>query len=165
MEFIFKYFWAIALVVAIANTFVLKRQIRQRIEQDPELESGYYTLIKGFTLFSILPWLVIGIGILTGKVENMFQYFIRPDFSNEAVIAFWVTIAGLVILCGFWIFFNGGAEMLERHPGFIRFYYFGKHYDRLTSNQVKLTWLGAVIIFAVMLYLFWSNNFPLPPTE
>lgn len=165
MEFLFKYFWAIAIAIAILNIFLLKRQMNQRIEQDPELESGYDTLINGFAIFMTLPWLVMGFGILTGKTENMFQYLLRPDFNNTAIVAFWVTVVALMLLSGFWIFFNGGAETLEKHPGFVKANMLGKQYDRLTSNQIKLTWLGSVIVFAVILYFIWGNHIPFPPVK
>ncbi len=115
-NYIFNYFWVIALIVTLLNAVIFKFRSRKYIEKNPKLKNSYGRLIKGFTFWNCLPWIVMSFGPLTGHVTNLFEYF-RPMDGNPYVLAFIATIVLEWILLVHWIFFRGGAETICQHPG------------------------------------------------
>ena len=118
-NFFSRYFWVIGIVFAVVNTAIKWVQLRPRMKESPELASGYIILLRGFLLMFALPWIPMGIGILWGNVPTIW-HFLYPSSGNSYVLAWWV-----VYWCGngalaYWILFNGGAQMLVSHPGFLR---------------------------------------------
>jgi hypothetical protein len=116
VEFLFRHFWLGFVLVTFVNGRAWWNRAQNRIRSNPELESGYRRLYRGYLLWSNLPWLVMGLGILSGQVPSIFD-FLRPAEGNAFVLGWWGLMAGLLCLGTYWIFVGGGAEMLERHPG------------------------------------------------
>ena len=65
-----KYFWIMFIVVTFANAIMMKIRAKKKIERDPSLKSGYDTIFKGFILWGIIPWVVMGAGVLTGPQDG-----------------------------------------------------------------------------------------------
>lgn len=118
-EFLFRYFWIAFIVSTVINAFMLRRRSREYIERDPQLEEGYRALFKGYLIYGNIPWVIMGIGILQGSVNSIFSYF-HPAQLNPAVLTFHASIIVLWLLSVRWIYFKGGAELLERHPGLLK---------------------------------------------
>jgi len=116
MPIIGKTFWLIAIVMTFANAYILWSRSRAEVFLNPELKPGYDQLLKGYLIFLNLPWLVMGLGILVGGTETVFDYF-DPGSGNPYVLAFHATLIILWALCIFWLYFSGGAEFLVRHRG------------------------------------------------
>ncbi len=114
-NFIFDYFWGLAIGVTIFNAFYLKLRSQKIIAAQPELREGYDNLFKGYLTFMNVPWVVMGIGVLFGGVPGT-SYF-RPRDGIIFVLAFHTSIVILWMLAIWWLYFNGGAESLVKYPG------------------------------------------------
>ncbi len=153
-EIFSKWFWLLAIGVTFLNGGIFWVQSRKEVKESPELEDGYRTLIKGFVMWTNIPWVVMGIGCLVGGVPSVFHYF-RPRDGNLWVLAFFASVVLLWLLGTFWLFFRGGAEMLAKHPGFF-------HPPVRNPRLIKLFWFvclaGGVLGVVVMVTL----DIPLP---
>lgn len=136
-DFLTRYFWVIGLVLGVVNTAIKWVQLRPRMQASPELAPGYITLLRGFWLISTVPWLSMGIGILWGNVPTMWHFF-YPSSGDPFVIAWWVIYWGWVSILAYWVLFNGGAQMLVSHPGFLR------------GNPKNPKWLKLGLLVALM---------------
>lgn len=155
MELLFRHFW----IVFVAATFVNQRawwnRVQNRLRSNPDLEPGYRRLYRGSLFWTNLPWLAMGVGILSGQVPSMFD-FLRPSEGNVFVLAWWGLMAAILSLGTWWIFFAGGAETLERHPGVYMV-------PPWPASKLRIFWLGAVawsVAVATLLFL----GFPGAPT-
>ncbi len=135
-ERLFDYFWLLAILTNVLNTIIIWVKTRPYVKQKPELAPGYSTLIRGFFFWVNVPWVVMGAGFLFGKVPSIGAFF-EPQLQNSFVLAWWGTMFLLYGLGTYWILWNGGAEMLVKHPGFLR---------QTPSNPkiIKLFWLLAL---------------------
>lgn len=114
---IFKHAWFLFLVVHCANGAIWWSRARPYIAQNPALEPGYRKLIRGWLIYGSVPWLIMGAGILSGNVHSIFHYF-NPR-NGAFVIAYYVSVVALWVLCFYWLFFRRGAEELIAHPGML----------------------------------------------
>lgn len=132
-EHLYNYFWLLAILTTVLNTVIIWFKTRPYVKQKPELAPGYNTLLKGFFFWSNVPWVVMGTGLLFGNVPSI-EAFFEPQWQNSFVMAWWGTMALLYSLGTYWILWNGGAEMLVKHPGFLR--------GNLKNPKIiKLVWL------------------------
>lgn len=111
-----KTFWLIAIAMNIFNAYVLRSRSKREIARNPELKAGYDRLIRGYSIYMSLPWLIMGIGIMSGATQGVFDY-LNPRAGNPYVISFHVFIIALWAAFIFWIYFRNGAELLASHPG------------------------------------------------
>ena len=136
------------------NAGIYRFKAQRHIKDNPELEEGYNTLIKGFALWGNIPWVVMGIGMVFGRVQTIFHFF-RPKDGNPFVIAFFISVIALWILGTYWLFFQGGAQRIVDHPG-------------IFNLNTKRTWVvklycilclaGGIMGVTMML----TQNVPLP---
>jgi hypothetical protein len=134
---LFKYIWILFILVSLFNVYQLKNKFRPYIDEKPEREPGYNLILKNYLIYSLIPWIIIGIGNLSGRTSNVFDYF-QPAKLNPYVLAFHVSIIVIWLLVVRFIFFNNGAEFLENHPGVIQFRVAGRTKDNLSQNTIKL---------------------------
>ena len=87
MSAIFNHFWIMFIVVTVANGLIWKSRSKKYIAENPELQEGYDSLIKGWFIFGNIPWIIMGIGMLTGMTKNIFE-FSNPRQMNPIVIVF-----------------------------------------------------------------------------
>ncbi|NVJ61537.1 MAG: hypothetical protein HWE27_14170 [Gammaproteobacteria bacterium] len=158
MKLILEHIWVAFILATIINALIAKLRAKDMIKNDPSLESGYNKLFWGMIIYTNIPWIIMGVGNLTGYTNYIFEYF-HPRTLNLAVLAFHGSILILWLLSIYWVYFNHGAEMIERHPGFFRISGPTGSFD-VTAKQVKLflplLLLGGVIVFAAM----WLDAFP-----
>jgi len=156
MEFIFNNFWIMFIVVTFLNAFILKKQTKKYIIEKPEREEGYNKLFKGFLILGNIPWIIMGIGILTGNVENMFMYFcvkcpgIYIKMFYTSVILIW--LFGII-----WVLFKDGAQFLENHPGFFRMKGFGTT-QNLTAKQIRIIFILFAVFGTIGFTMFFFFN-------
>jgi hypothetical protein len=91
IEFAFKNFWLLAIIVTLINAYYFKVRARPLIRDNPDLEEGYNKVFWGTIIFLGLPWLVMGFGMTLGGIPTVFHFF-RPRDGNPYVIAFHLTI-------------------------------------------------------------------------
>lgn len=152
-DFLSRYFWAIGLGVTGLNIAIKWIQLKPRMREAPELIPGYVALLRGFALISLVIWLPMGIGIWFGKVPTIW-HFLYPNSGNPYVLAWWVLYWGVIGAVTYWILFRGGAQMLVRHPGFLR----GNPKNPTVIKAVMLLALSCAAIATVLMF-----NQPLPP--
>jgi len=111
-----KYFWLIAIAVTGLNAYLIKFYSIKYVKENPELSDGYKKLFRSYLLWLNIPWVVMGVGCVIGKVPSVWHFF-RPRDGNPYVLAWFGSTFILWILYIYWLFFKGGAVMLSKHPG------------------------------------------------
>ena len=133
---IFRYFWIPFIAVTILSGFIGKYRSKKYILKNPELAKGYNKYFNGYMIFGNIPWLIIMIGNLSGITQSFFEY-LDPKSLNPIVLLFHFYIIVLWILGIIWIYFKGGAEFIEMHPGLVQRSSFSGN-TNVTAKQVKL---------------------------
>jgi hypothetical protein len=156
MSAIVQHFWIVFILGIVANGLTWKWRSKKYIAENPGLQEGYDRLIKGYLIFGNIPWVIMGIGLVTGMTKSMSDFF-NPGQLNPIVIAFLLVLIVEWMLGIYWIFFNGGAETLVKHPGL--FTSSAKGNEKFETMKVKLLWivaiLGGLLGIAVMI---WKMN-------
>ena len=116
---LFKHIWVFFIVATFVNAAIWWRRGREYRQRDPSLTEDYRSLIRGFVTWGNVPWLIMGVGILFGRVPTVFHYF-NPRSPNPFVTAFFASIVFLWIVGTYWLFARRGAERLVRCPGLVR---------------------------------------------
>jgi hypothetical protein len=88
MPIIEKTFWLIAIAITFANAYLLWSRSKVEVERHPELRAGYGRLLRGYLIFLNLPWLVMGLGILVGGAETVFDYYLILDQETSSSLRF-----------------------------------------------------------------------------
>jgi len=148
------------IVVTVANGLIWKSKLKKYIAENPELQEVYDSLIKGWLIYGNIPWVVMGVGMLTGLTKNMFEFF-NPREMNPIVIIFFLVIIIEWILSVKWIFFNGGAEKLVKHPGM--FTQTEKGNEKFETMKIKLLCVAGIIggIVGNSIVMMWKMNIPI----
>lgn len=136
MELVFRHFWIAFVIVTFVNLRTRWSQVQRRIRSQPDLEQGYRRLYYGYMCLANLPWLAMGFGCLSGAVPSVIDY-LRPSEGNSFVLAWWGLMGAALVFSTYWMLFGGGAEMLERHPGFFMV-------PEWTASKLRMFWLGTV---------------------
>jgi hypothetical protein len=156
MNILFQHTWIFFIGITVLNAIILKYRSKKYIEQNPELEDGYNSYIKGFLIFSNIPWLVMMIGDLGGFTKSAFD-FLTPHTMNPIVLVFHLSIFVLWILLAWWVYFRNGAEFLATHPGLLNNNSLSSN-GSYSVNQIKwivpFILLGGVTGFIMM----WFTN-------
>jgi len=149
-----KYFWVLCILVMCVNALVFKVRSRKYIQENPDLEDGYSTLIRGFLIWGNIPWLFMGIGVTFGNIPSIYHCF-RPQDGNPFVQAFFGSILFIWLMGSYWLFFRNGAEMLIKHPGFFR--------TKLESPwMIKIYWILCLVGGVVGVVLMWNQDVQVP---
>ena len=156
MEIIFEHFWLVFIIVIFVNAFIMRKRADSYIEINPELKSGYDKLFKNFLIFANIPWLIMGIGDLTGFTNGVFE-FLMPRQLNPIVLIFHASIITLWGLGSYWIYIKDGAEFLAKHPGFLNTGEPSKT-DKVNKNTVKFMWTLIVLGGIIGEILMWNMN-------
>ena len=155
MPFVFKHTWILFMAVVVANGLIFKVRSRAYIESDPDLKPGYDKLIRGWLIYVNLPWAVMAIGDLTGMTNGTFDYF-RPRLLNPVVLIFHLTVVVIWALGCKWIYVDGGANSLARHPGFV----IGGRGEVTSPLKIKVLWGIGVLAGIVAMSSMWLYDVP-----
>lgn len=120
LEILISYFWLIAIIINGVNAVIAWIRSQQYVQKKPALRSGYVKLILSIFLCLNIPWIVMGLGLTSGSVSNFANYF-YPRYGNPFILAYWASILGLIFVYNTWIWFAGGAEILIKYPGILKF--------------------------------------------
>jgi hypothetical protein len=153
-NFLTKWFWVVCIIVTFLNAAAYRFRARRQIQANPELEGGYRTLIRGFVLWGILPWVIMGVGTVFGGVPSVL-YFFRPRDGNPFVLAFFASVFLEWILVTYWLLYRGGAQMLVTHPGLL-------NVNLKTPRSVVLCWFLSLACGIIAVILMFANQYPLP---
>lgn len=154
-----KHFWVAFIFVTFLNAVILKRRAKEYADKNPMLEEGYNKMFLYYITIGNVPWIIMGLGMLTGYTETIIDYF-RPRDMNPIVLLF--HLSTIIILCVFdyWIFFRNGAEFLSRHPGLFNSNSFFVKNERLTAKQIKMLFGLLTIPGFLALLLMWTSIVP-----
>ena len=148
------HFWLFAIAGTFFQVFQTKKRIKKYIQAKPELEPGYNSLLRGMFFWFNVPWVVMGIGMLSGRVPTMLHFF-RPRDGNPFVSAWFATVIALWLLGTFWLVAKKGAEKLVEYPGFLTT-------EVKTPKQVLVTWFLSLLGGIVGVVMMWVMNVPIP---
>lgn len=157
MNLLSQYFWIFLIFINSLNAFNFKKRSKINISQNPALEEGYDNITKGWLIFGNIPWLIMGIGILTGVTNNIWDYF-SPKLMNPAVLFFHITIISFWIIGSFWIYVKDGAVFLARHPGLLNFKTPFSSKEITSAVTVKIIWALVMLGGIGGMILMWTNN-------
>jgi hypothetical protein len=132
-EVVFQHAWLLFVLFTCGLAGVWWFRGRKYRQAQPELTEGYRDLVKGLLLWGNVPWILMGILILTGKVGSVFDF--HDLRTGNPYIWLWNGVL-YVLVWGFgtnWVF-HGGAEALVEHPGLLDF-------KRTTPRVIKVWWL------------------------
>jgi hypothetical protein len=161
LDLISKYFWLVAILVTGINWAMFRKRAQPYIEANRDLTEGYGALFRGYLFWLNIPWVVMGVGCISGGVPSVWHY-LRPRDGNLYVLAWFASVFFLWVFGTFWIFFRGGAETLARHPGAIEFTYGFKRKDITQPAIIKTLWILALTGGIVGVALMWSTDIPTP---
>lgn len=152
-EVFFRWFWVVGLISTAVNAVIYRHRANEDIRKHPERAEGYRRLIRGFVVWFSLPWIVIGMTTLTGAVQSVDELF---GTEHPAALLLQVLAVGYWIMMIRWVFFEKGAETLERHPAMLR---------RGFSNAglIKLWAVVSVVGGCIGLAMIWTGQIPSVP--
>jgi cell division protein FtsX len=154
VEVVFDYAWIAFMLATVANAALWWVRSRPYRQAEPELEDSYRSLIRGFLVWGNVPWIVMGLGILTGEVASFFDYF-NPRDGGSYVHMWFGSIALLWVLGTDWIFRQNGAEVLVRHPGLARVPF-------RSAASVRMVWLLCVLAGVAGMVMLYSTEIQIP---
>lgn len=146
--------WLFFIVLMIINGINWKSKSQKHINENPELKKGRDKLFKGWLLYSNIPWVLMGFGMLTGITKDLKDYVITEEL-NLFVIFYFAVLFIIDILGTRWMFFKGGAESLVQH-GFIASAEKGK--EKSEVLKMKGMWVLVVLSGLGGLYSMFNNS-------
>ena len=147
-----KYFWIVFILITFLNVFFMKKSSKEAIAKKPLLEKSYNQIFKAMLTWGNLPWIVMGVGILTHHVPTMFHYF-RPQDQNLYVLAFFISILIIYIQLAYWILFKKGGEILLEHGSFSK-------YGDIPPLLIKILAVVNLVFFFVFITILYKMDFP-----
>jgi hypothetical protein len=156
---LFKHFWIAFILVTILNAVILKRRAKEYIDKDPMLEEGYNKVFLYYITIGNVPWIIMGLGMLTGYTETIIDYF-RPRDMNPMVLLFHLSTIIILFALDYWIFFRNGAEFLSRHPGLFNSNSLFAKNESVTAKQIKVMFGILNIPGFLALLLMWTSDVP-----
>ena len=114
MSFLVRHLWAVAVVVVAINHLMGLKQLRAVAANDPVVQAKCERLLIGSTLFQLVPWIILGVGILAGSIDSVFAAF-SSQTDNPYVTAVWLFAIAGSALVSLWILFAGGAVFVSRY--------------------------------------------------
>ena len=111
---LFQYFWIFIVFVIAANGVVWRIAARDRINADPLLRKPLNRLYGGFVFWLSLPFLMMGLSIISGGVDNVLDY-LTADIGNPHILGLYALIFAEDALFIYWVFFRRGDHFLALH--------------------------------------------------
>ena len=145
-------FWIIAIVVTCINFLMFKDKVKGYVKQNPELDIDYEKLFQHYFFWFNVPWIIMGIGLITRGVPSITDYF-RPQDGNPFVLVWYISIFSLWTVGTYWLLFKGGAEMLTAYPGALK----GKVTNPIL---IKILWVICIIWGIAAVIFLYNNDIP-----
>jgi hypothetical protein len=154
-----RYFWLIALAFSAFN-YLRARGDFLRSEAVEQATSGEHALyLKRFAFGGALPWVVMGVGQLTGTAPTVWHYF-RPQDGNPFVLAWLAVCFAVTCIYAWWVLAAGGAQKVR---DFNLLAAMGQRSSKPPSLfSVKALAAIGPLFFPVWVFLAISLNAPLP---
>jgi hypothetical protein len=154
-----RYFWLICLGISYFNYVFARNRIGQSgLPFTPHAVEAH-RLLRLFAMMGAVPWLVMGLGVLTGYTPSVWYYF-RPQDLNPFVIAWVGLMFVMAVWFAGWVLVFGGAAK-------VRDYNLMSAIGMRSKNPLPL-WLirlyaaASPFFVIVWIYLVSSMNAPIP---
>ena len=157
-----RYFWLVCIVITLVN-------YRKALGQAPAVgvgpdgrgpDAGLRALyLRRAALFGVLPWIVMGAGILAGGVRDVWAYF-RPQDADPWVLAWFATLLALALANAAWVFLADGARKVRQYDLFAM----GRRPGGKPMPELLIKALAALGPFWILVWMFVVStmNVPLP---
>jgi len=156
-NFVSRNFWLLALCFALFNFVVANRAASRQATEASAFEATAY--VRKFALAGAVPWVIMGVGQMTGATPTVWHYF-RPQDGNPFVLGWLASIFVLSCAFAWWALFANGAEVVAKYNLMA---VLGQHGANAPSvRSIKLFSLFGVLFFPVWVYMVISMNLPLP---
>ena len=145
--------WIMMIAVMVFNIQSWWHSIKDKRKNFPERESGYRFLYKRYMFWSTLPGILMGVGIISGKVENAWE-FLHSSNENTFVSFYFLFLIIALLVFLHWIWARDGAKFLEKHPG--------SYFIKAAWSASKIRWwcLGLVAWNLFFLIFFYVSESP-----
>jgi hypothetical protein len=152
-----EYFWLLALVFGVINYRKALSTSAMAATSNQTNEAESY--LKRFAIGANVPWVVMGIGQVSGYTPTVWYYF-RPQDGNPFVIAWLAVILLTTSLYSYWVLFAGGAQKVLDYNLMSAV---GQHKAKLQSlRSIKLFAAFGPLFLPFWVYLAASMDVPLP---
>jgi len=146
-------FWLIALGISLINYVMGRRRITAAVGQNPNRLGETLGLFGRLSLFSNLPWRVMGWGVLFGSVPSVFSYFRLQD-RNTYVIDWYASLMLLSVSNALWVMLGDGARRLRELQAFGAFGA-GRKTSAMPDWAIKV--LAILGPFFILFWLYWMR--------
>lgn len=147
--FIDQYFWLLAFVFSLVNIWRYQKTIKPLMKG--KRKAGYQNAMLALWLIPLV-WLVMGVGVSTGIVPGTLSFF-NLSQANAFVWIWHAIVALLVFVFVGWVFFAGGDQFFEAHPGLL-----GRTSSQaLRVRELSLFIVGILIVFEVLMWFIASR--------
>jgi len=152
VEVMFRYFWLMAIPVTAANGLYFWIKGSAAAGDDADRREALRRFVVVFVVWSVLPWLWMGAGIMAGGAETVMSYF-HPTSGGIWVWSWHGLMILLVLVAAGWVFVGKGAAWIaENHELFQRM----PNEPWLVRGVVGLMVVGTVAAEIAM----WMGAFP-----
>ncbi len=152
-----EYFWVIALAFSAINYWKARRDALRTV--GPEKASEAITYLRNFALAGALPWVIMGVGQLSGETPTVWHYF-RPQDGSPFVLAWLAAVFAISCLFAWWVLLKSGAKKVVE---FNLMAALGQHGAKSPSeNMIKFFAVLGVLMFPLWVFTAVSMNTPLP---
>lgn len=115
---------------------------------------SYPRLIRGYLLWMSAPWVAMGLIILRGGAESVFDFF-TPASAGWAVAAWHALVVGISVCAACWIYGRGGAEVVASHRAL--------HKSMIRSATAVKLWTGfALAAGGITEIVMWCGGLQRP---
>ena len=152
-----EHFWLVALGFAAFNYWKADREATRLASPGRVSEARAY--LRNFALAFAIPWVIMGVGQVTGATPTVWQYF-RPQDGNVYVFGWLASVFALSCAFAWWVFLAGGARKVVE---FNLVAVLGQHGPKPPSERmIKFFAALGVLMFPIWVYMAVSMNAPLP---
>jgi len=154
-----RYFWLLGLgTCAFQYVRSVNRPVDSSIDPEARREVDFYRNIA--FAGQAIPWLIMGAGIMTGSVQDVWGFFRLRD-GNSFVITFAVLTVLMAFGLAAWVFSGGAKKVVAPRL----FELLNSQYKDVTERGVKLMSAGGVLGALVWVYGCFMMNVPSPGKE
>ena len=108
-----RWAWMFFIALWIYNGLVWRRRADGLEAEYPDQAQALRTIARGYMLFGIPLWVVMGLGILIGGEVSFFS-FLHPRHGGPWVHVFLGMDVGVMLLFAWWAFFHDGISTLQK---------------------------------------------------
>ena len=146
-----RYFWAIAIGMSLINYAIGRRRLVSESGLSEIRRNDAQSLFGRLCLFSNVPWLVMGWGVLFGGVPSVFSYF-RPQDHNPYVTYWYGSLLLLAVVGALWVLLGNGARRIRELQ---QLGVFGARQKNSATSEWAIKLLAALGPVFVLFWIYW----------